>query len=156
MAVIMIRQIKTPWKRFGFYAWCCTIHWYAHSWATYFYLAILLTDLDITYDWKKWLSSRPFVSYPLVAFAAAVAFFSLSLDMMTQYTNINYAQVENGWHPDVGSGLFISQTPNYLYPQYFVPVSLLFLRLLLTRFDTTALFISYLLEAEIFTLTSTL
>ena len=35
LACIMIREIKTPWKRFGFYAFCILMHWYALSWGTY-------------------------------------------------------------------------------------------------------------------------
>lgn len=123
MAVIMIREIKTPWKRFCFYAWCVTMHWYALSWGTYFYLAIMLTDLEITYDWKTWLYSHSLAYYPLVATCALLAVGGLGLDMVTQWIPFNFATSEYGIHPDTDSGLFIVQTPRFSYPEYFVPVS---------------------------------
>jgi hypothetical protein len=124
LAVVMVREIKTPWKRFTFYAWCILIHWYALSWATYFYLAIMLTDLDVTFEWKKWLYLHRLIYYPLATFLLIVAVGGLGLDFATQWTNVNYATYEYGVHPDTPSGLFINQSPDYAYPQYFVPVSL--------------------------------
>jgi Glycosyl hydrolases family 16 len=123
LAVIMVREIKTPWKRFTFYAWCILIHWYALSWATYFYLAIMLTDLDVTYDWKKWFNSHRLIYYLLATLLPILAFGGLGLDLLTQWTNANYATYEYGVHPDAPSGLFINQSPDYAYPQYYVPVS---------------------------------
>lgn len=123
IAVVMVREIKTPWKRFTFYAWCILIHWYALSWATLFYLAIMLTDLEVTYDWKKWLKSHR-LSYSLLIAILVIAFVGgLSLDFATQWTNVEYATYEYGVHPDPPTGLFIYQTPDYGYPQYYIPVS---------------------------------
>jgi hypothetical protein len=41
--------------------------------------------------------------------------------MITQWTGVQYAQVEYGWHPDPGSGLTISQSGLSTYPDYFIP-----------------------------------
>jgi hypothetical protein len=121
LAVIVIREVKRPWKRFGFYSFCILMHWYALSWGTYFYLAILLTDLDITFKYRKWLSAHKFVYYPLIMLCAFLGFGGLSLDMVSQWTQVNYATYEYGIHPDIPTGLPIMLTGGAGYPQYYVP-----------------------------------
>lgn len=121
LAVIVIREIRRPWKRFGFYTFCILMHWYALSWGTYFYLAIMLTDLDITYKCRRWLYARPFIYVPLFALLASMAFGALSLDMATQWTGVQYAAYEYGIHPDIPTGLPIMWTGAAGYPQYYVP-----------------------------------
>jgi hypothetical protein len=121
LGAIMIYEIKTPWKRLCFYAWCTVVHWYALSWGTYFYLGILLTDLDITFHWKEWLYSHCHIYYPFIFACALIAIGSLGIDLLGQWTNVNYPAYEYGWHPDAETGLPIAQTPNAGYPQYFVP-----------------------------------
>jgi hypothetical protein len=121
LAVIVIREIKRPWKRFGFYTFCILMHWYALSWGIYFYLAILLTDLDVTYKYRKWLYARPLVYFPLIALFAVMGFGALSLDMATQWTGVQYAAYEYGIHPDIPTGLPIMWTGAAGYPQYYVP-----------------------------------
>jgi hypothetical protein len=124
LAVIMIREIRTPWKRFCFYFFCISMHWYALSWGSYFYLGIMLTDLDVTYDWKKWLYAHAPAYYTLAILSPLLAVGGLTLDMVPQWTNVNYAEYEYGVHPDTNSGRAIIQTSNFAYPQYFEPVSL--------------------------------
>jgi hypothetical protein len=121
LGVIMIYEIKTPWKRMCFYAWCILVHWYALSWGTYFYLGILLTDLDVTYQWTKWLYARNHVYYPFIIFCILLAVCSLGIDLVTEWINVNCIAYEFGWHPDTETGLPIAHTPNAGYPPYFVP-----------------------------------
>lgn len=121
LGMIIICEIKTPWKRFGYYAICILTHWYALSWGTYFYCGILLTDLDVTYKWRKWLNERPMIYYPLLSLFSLMAFSGLGIDLLTQWTGVNYATFEYGVHPDPLTGLLISQTINAGYPQYYVP-----------------------------------
>ncbi|KAK4697075.1 hypothetical protein P7C71_g949, partial [Lecanoromycetidae sp. Uapishka_2] len=97
---IIVREIKTPWKRFAFYAFCIINHWYALSWGTYFYLGVLLTDLDITYKWRPYLYARPLAYYPLVLLLALLAFSSLGIDALSQWTGVMYETAEYGIHPD--------------------------------------------------------
>jgi hypothetical protein len=97
------------------------MHWYALSWGTYFYLATLLTDLDLTYKYRKWLSAHKAVYYPLILLCAVLGFGGLSLDMATQWTEVNYATYEYGIHPDIPTGLPIMFTGASGYPQYYVP-----------------------------------
>ncbi len=121
LAVIVICEIKTPWKRFGFYAFCIVNHWYAVSWGTYFYLGIMLTDLDVTYNWRKYLHARPAAYYPLLIFFVLLGLAALSVDVVTQWTNIFYATSEYGIHPDPSTGLTISQAGKNVYPPYYLP-----------------------------------
>ncbi len=123
LACIVIREIKRPWKRFGFYAFCILMHWYALSWGTYFYLGILLTDLDLTYKYRKWLYAHPLIYYPLITLFALMAFGALSMDMATQWTNVQYAAFEYGIHPDIPTGLPIMWTGAAGYPQYYIPTA---------------------------------
>ncbi len=121
LAVIVIYEIKAPWKRFSFYAFCIINHWYAVSWGTYFYLGIMLTDLDVTYNWRKYLHARPFAYYPLLTFFIVLCLAALSLDVVTQWTNVFYATSEYGIHPDHSTGLTISQAGRDVYPPYYFP-----------------------------------
>lgn len=121
IGVIVIREIKTLWKRLGYYSFCILMHWYALSWGTYFYLGILLADLDVTYNWKDWLYSHTSAYYTFITLCGLLSFGGLSVDMATQWTGVNYIAYEYGIHPDPATGLPIAQTSNAGYPQYFVP-----------------------------------
>ncbi|KKY24778.1 putative glycoside hydrolase family 16 [Phaeomoniella chlamydospora] len=121
IALVMICQIKTPWKRAAFYTFCIVNHWYALSWGSYYYAGIALADLELTYKWTKWLHSHPWVYYPLLNFLIILAFGSFTIDMVTQWTGVNYAQVEYGWHPYADTGKTISQSGASTYPDYFIP-----------------------------------
>ena len=121
LALIMIKECKTPWKRFALYAFCIANHWYGLSWGSYYYAGVLLADLDITFKYKKWLHARPLVYYPLLNFLIAVALGGFTMDMVTQWTGVQYAEIEYGWHPDPASGLTISQSGLSVYPDYFIP-----------------------------------
>jgi hypothetical protein len=121
LALIMVKECKTPWKRFVFYAFCVSQHWYGLSWGSYYYAGVLLADLDITYKYKTWLHVRWWVYYPLLWFLICVMFGGFTIDMVTQWTGVQYAEVEYGWHPDTASGLTISQSGKSIYPDYFIP-----------------------------------
>ncbi|RMZ86059.1 hypothetical protein DV737_g5, partial [Chaetothyriales sp. CBS 132003] len=121
IGLIMVKQCKTPWKRFAFYAFCICNHWYGLSWGSYYYAGVLLADLDLTYKYKPWLHKRPFVYYPVLWLLIAVAFGGFTIDLVTQWTHVNYATYEYGWHPDHQSGLSISQAGHSTYPDYFIP-----------------------------------
>lgn len=121
LGLIIIRECKTPWKRFALYAFCICNHWYGLSWGSYYYAGVMLADLDITFKYRKWLHARPFVYYPLLCFLIAVALGGFTIDMVTQWTGVQYAQFEHGWHPDLATGLTISQAEQNAYPDYFIP-----------------------------------
>ncbi|RMZ88180.1 hypothetical protein DV736_g4601, partial [Chaetothyriales sp. CBS 134916] len=121
IGLIMVKECKTPWKRFAFYAFCICNHWYGLSWGSYYYAGVLLADLDLTYKYKLWLHKRPFVYYPVLWLLIAVALGGFTIDLVTQWTHVNYATFEYGWHPDHQSGLSISQAGHAVYPDYFIP-----------------------------------
>ncbi|KAI9711141.1 MAG: hypothetical protein M1812_007245 [Candelaria pacifica] len=121
LCAIVIREIKTPWKRFGYYTFCIVNHWYALSWGSYFYFGVLLADLEITYKYRKWLYPRPTVYYPVVILCAILAIGGLSSDLATQWTGNNNVQLEYGIHPDNITGLPIAQTSNPQTSPFFVP-----------------------------------
>ncbi|RDW62355.1 hypothetical protein BP6252_11788 [Coleophoma cylindrospora] len=121
IGLIVIKECKTPWKRFCFYAFCIINHWYGLSWGSYYYAGILMADLDITYKYKKWLHARPFVYYPFLLFVIIVALGGFTIDMVTQWTGVQYATVEYGWHPDTTTGLSIYAAGNAVYPDYYIP-----------------------------------
>lgn len=121
LLAIVIREIKTPWKRAAFYAFCIVNHWYALSWGSYFYLGVLLTDLDVTYKWRPYLYARPLAYYPLIIAFALLAFGSLGIDCVSQWTGIIYETEEYGIHPDPNSALPYARSNLALYPDYFIP-----------------------------------
>ncbi|KAJ9193764.1 CAZyme family GH16 [Paecilomyces variotii] len=121
IGLIMVKQCKTPWKRMAFYAFCIANHWYGLSWGSYYYAGVLLADLDLTFKYKKWLHARPFVYYPILWFLIAVTLGGFTLDLIPQYTGVQYAEKEYGWHPDTTTGLAIVQAGRSLYPDYYIP-----------------------------------
>ena len=121
LAVIVIREIKTPWKRFGFYIFCIVNHWYALSWASYFYVGILLTDLDITYKWQAYLHARPLVYYPFILLCICVSFAGPTLDLLSQRAEIDYAAREYGVHPNISNGLTISEASSAVELEFYIP-----------------------------------
>ena len=121
LAVIVIREIRTPWKRFGYYAFCIINHWYALSWGSYFYIGVLLTDLDLTYKWRSYLHARPFIYYPFLTLVATMSVAGLFMDVLSQWTNVSYTTLEYAIHPDINSGLSISQAGHAEFPAYFIP-----------------------------------
>ena len=121
LALIMIKEVKTPWKRFLFYTFCIANHWYGLSWGSYYYAGVLLADLDLTFKYTKYLHARPLLYYPLLFFLTVCALGGFTIDLVTQHTGVNYATYEYGWHPDVATGLTISQSGNAVYPDYFIP-----------------------------------
>ncbi|KAL6715409.1 hypothetical protein ACLMJK_006370 [Lecanora helva] len=121
LAIIVIYEIKTPWKRFGYYAFCIVNHWYAVSWGSYFYIGILLTDLDLTYKWRTYLHARPLAYFPLLLFCTALAIGGLAVDSAGQQTSTSYVTLVYAIHSDTKTGLPRSQVTNVTYPEYFVP-----------------------------------
>lgn len=121
LGVMIIREIKTPWKRMGYYAFCTLMHWYAMSWGSFFWVGLLIADLDISYQWKTWMYARPLVYYPFLAVITLIAFGSLSIDLVGQWTTINFNTLEYGVHPHQRTGRLIRESVDYGYPPYYLP-----------------------------------
>ena len=121
LAIVVAREMRTPWKRFGFYAFCIVNHWYAVSWGSYFYCGIMLTDLSVTYRWQPYLHRRPFIYYPLILLCVSFAIAGPTLDLLTSRGEIDYAAYEYSIHPNSTSGLPISEAGRAVSPVFFVP-----------------------------------
>jgi hypothetical protein len=119
--VIIVYEMKSPWKRMLYYIFCLVNHWYAQSWGSYLWLGLLLTDLDITYKYKRYLHARPLAYYPLIMlcwFCVAVGF---SVNLISNWTDFNFATHEHNIHPDTTNGEPLWNTSNAGYPAYYVP-----------------------------------
>ncbi|OJJ45245.1 hypothetical protein ASPZODRAFT_69398 [Penicilliopsis zonata CBS 506.65] len=121
LALIMIRECKTPWKRFAMYAFCIANHWYALSWGSYYYSGLLLADLDMTFKYKKWLYANKLAYYPILNALILLALAGFGCDLASQWTGHQFATLENSWHPDVPTGLSMSQAGTSTYPDYYIP-----------------------------------
>ncbi|KAI8933488.1 hypothetical protein NX059_009226 [Plenodomus lindquistii] len=121
LAVIVIREIKTPWKRMTYYAFCILMHWYAMSWGSFFLVGLLIADLDITYNWKPWLYARPNVYYTFMGFVLLLAVGSPVVDSLDRWYAVSFSTIEYGAHPDQGTGRPIRETSDYRYTPWFMP-----------------------------------
>ena len=121
LGVVIIKEIKTPWKRFGYYAFCIINHWYAMSWGSYFWFGLMLADMDITYKYRKWVQARAYVHYPMLFLASVLVFFSLANELFSVWTGYTFSTQERGIHPEVQSGLPLAQTSSAGYPAYIEP-----------------------------------
>lgn len=121
LGAVVVREIRTPWKRFGYYAFCVLNHWYAQSWGSYLWFGLMLADLDITYKYRPWLYARPAAYYPLIIFCWGCVAAGFAANIAPNWTDYNFATYENNIHPDTQSGLPLGSTDNGGYPAYYVP-----------------------------------
>lgn len=121
LGALVVREMKTPWKRMAYYSFCLINHWYANSWGTYLWLGLLLTDLDISYKWKEYLSKRPLAYYPLITACWLCVAVGFGVNLLPNFFRFNFATAERGIHPDVGSGEPIFLTDSAGYPAYYTP-----------------------------------
>ncbi|KAK5020530.1 hypothetical protein LTR16_000989, partial [Cryomyces antarcticus] len=121
LSVIVIREVKAPWKRASYYAFCIINNWYAENWGSYFWVGLILADLDVTFNYKKWISNRAWVHWLSLLLCFVLAAGGLTLDMVAGLTGIPIVTNEHGLHPDYATGLPIAQTANAGYPEYFNP-----------------------------------
>ncbi|KAF2624320.1 glycoside hydrolase family 16 protein [Macroventuria anomochaeta] len=121
LGAIVVREMKTTWKRIAFYIFCMLNHWYARSWGTYLWLGLLLTDLDVTYKYKKWLYAHPGTYYPLLTFAWLCVALGFAVNLLPNWMEFNFATAEHDIHPDEATGEALLYTDNAGYPAYYTP-----------------------------------
>jgi hypothetical protein len=121
LGIIVVYEIKTTWKRMLFYVFCMVNHWYAQSWGAYFWLGLLLTDLDVTYTYKKWLYARPGVYYPLIISCWLCVAAGFAANLLPSWFEFNFATTENNIHPDWQTGEPLMNTDHAGYPPYYTP-----------------------------------
>lgn len=121
LGAVVVYEIKSTRKRVAFYVFCMLNHWYAKSWGTYLWLGLLLADLDVTYKYKKWLSSRPKVHYPVLTFAWFCVAMGFAVNLLPNWMDFNFATAEYNIHPDAATGEALMNTDNAGYPPYYTP-----------------------------------
>ena len=121
LGVVIIKEIKTPWKRFGYYTFCIINHWYAMSWGSYFWFGLMLADLDINYKYRQTIQGRATLLYPLIVLASILVFVSLGNDLLSVWTGWTFSTNERSIHPDPLSGLSLEQAGLASYPEYTEP-----------------------------------
>jgi hypothetical protein len=121
LGVVLIKEITTPWKRFSYYALCISLHWYARSWGSFLWTGLLLADLDVTYRYKDYLSSRQWLRIVTVASFFCVGFLGILADLIPGWIDYSFSLYENNIHPDVSTGLPLGKTSSAGYPPYYVP-----------------------------------
>ncbi|EUC41163.1 glycoside hydrolase family 16 protein [Bipolaris oryzae ATCC 44560] len=123
LGAVVVYEIKTPWKRMCYYAFCLVNHWYAQSWGTYLWLGLLLTDLDVTYKWKAYLATRTAAYYATLTFfwGCVIAGFMVNVVPIWVETTFNFSTAERGVHPDPTTGEAILNTERNGYPAYNTP-----------------------------------
>ncbi|KAF2015707.1 glycoside hydrolase family 16 protein [Aaosphaeria arxii CBS 175.79] len=119
--VIVVYEIRSPWKRMAYYAFCVLNHWYAQSWGSYLWLGLLLTDLDISFKYREYLHASPCVYYPLITLLWLCVATGFSANVIPNWIDFNFATYEHNIHPDIPSGEALWNTPNAGYPAYYKP-----------------------------------
>jgi peptidoglycan/LPS O-acetylase OafA/YrhL len=138
-ATVVIRDIRNPWKRFGvyglvilagWYARVCTpsptfnfnlrlnTNWFYQSWGACHWMGLVLSDLETTYDWKKYLHTRSFARYTILAVAIMCAGGATLFGVFNQ--RYSFIAAENSIHPDQTTGKPL-MTEGIVYPDYFEP-----------------------------------
>ncbi|KAF7911323.1 uncharacterized protein EAF01_002830 [Botrytis porri] len=118
LAILLITSISNPKKRFPFYMFSLLINWYSLSWSSFFWVGILLTDLEITYHMPRYLHKHPLIYYPLILTLTILALLALSADTFNQWLNYSIIAKETLIHPDPSTGLPATITHNSGYPGY--------------------------------------
>ena len=128
LAAVIVRDIKTPYKRFLIYAIAISANWYSLCWGSCFWAGVLLADLQVTYKLSKWLQANPKVWYPTAIFLWCVAIACPLMSLLQDRLHYPTMSSEHNIHPDEPTGKPIGQTARAGYPLYYEPrlVTLLF------------------------------
>lgn len=123
LGVIVIREIKTPWKRFGYYAFCLVNKWYALNWGSFFWVGLAICDLDVTYKYRQW-AIQTWRSWLIVASLSAITIGTLLTVQLENFPRLNLLWIEiyeNGIHPDLYTGLPIYKATGWAHPAFNFP-----------------------------------
>lgn len=121
LAIVMVKEMKSPWKRFAFYTFCIANNWYALNWGSCFWMGAMLADLHLTYNYTKWIQARPLFHYPLIFVLWCLIISAPLFSLLEDRLAIPVMTRERGLHPDPSTGLPNSQTKNATYPAYYEP-----------------------------------
>jgi len=91
---------------------------YIQSWSACHWAGLVLSDLEATYQWRKWLKTRPLARYTLLAAASACVIGSTLFSVFNPQWSFDTA--ENSIHPDHTTGKPIVALRD-AYPDYHEP-----------------------------------
>ncbi|KAI7231781.1 hypothetical protein KC330_g6247 [Hortaea werneckii] len=117
-AAVLIRDIRNPWKRFGFYTIAILSGWYARSWSACHWCGLVLSDLEATFKWRQYLQKRPVALYAVISGAFIFAATAPLVAIFNQ--EWSFPTAENSIHPDFATGRPIMQV-GAVYPDYNEP-----------------------------------
>lgn len=121
LAVVMVRDIKSTWKKFCFYAWCIIANWYALSWGSCFWAGLMLADLQVNYKASAKIQSKPLGRWVFCMAMWILAFGSAAMTLLEDRLDITTMSSERNIHPDIYTGKRLGQTVRGGYPLYFEP-----------------------------------
>jgi hypothetical protein len=121
LGAIIFREVKTPWKRFGYYFIVILTHWYARSWGSFFIAGLCMADMDVIFKYRRHLYARPWLYYPLLNIVIILALAGLGNDLISQWTGFNFQVIEDGWHIDKLTGFALIQVGKAGFPPYYTP-----------------------------------
>lgn len=121
LAAVIIKDIKTTYKRFLIYFIAIATNWYALSWGSCFWAGVMLADLQVTYKMSTWLQAHRMVWYPLATFLWLLAIACPLMSLLEDRLHYPTMTREHNIHPDEESGKLIGDTARAGYPLYFEP-----------------------------------
>lgn len=121
LGVVMIRDIRTHWKRFAFYTWCIVANWYSLSWGSCFWAGLALADLQVTYKFSARIQARPLLCWAFCICCWCVAIASAAMTLLEDRLDIPTMSGERNIHPDMYTGERLGKTVRGGYPLYFEP-----------------------------------
>jgi hypothetical protein len=89
------------------------------SWSACHWAGLVLSDLEVTYNWREYLKTRPLARYSILITAGVCAGGASLFGIFNP--EWSFFIVENGIHPDVTTGKPIMNTNGPAYPDYTVP-----------------------------------
>jgi hypothetical protein len=120
LGAVMVREIKSHWKRFAFYFWCIVVNWYSMNWGSCFWVGLLIADLNVTYNYVAWLQARPKYLYPTFALIWVLIIQGPLWTFLEDRGFYTLMTRERNIHPNVSTGAPQGEVES-MYPAYFEP-----------------------------------
>jgi len=120
LGAVMVREIKTHWKRFAFYSWCIVVNWYSMNWGSCFWVGLLIADLNVTYNYVAWLQARPKYLYPTFALIWVLIIQGPLWTFLEDRGFYTLMTRERNIHPNIATGAAQGEVDS-MYPAYFEP-----------------------------------
>lgn len=108
LAVLIAHELKRPWKRFTYYAFCVALSWYANTWDLFFMSGLIVADLDANLKYrdhaKKGITIIPGLLRIELGMLAWVFFLGCAVQQWLTYIPTSPGYLfdlwEYGIHPD--------------------------------------------------------